>query len=187
MKSEVPFREEDPCVAPVSPYAATKRAGELLCRTFHAIGGNPVTCLRFFTVYGPSQRPEMAIHKFTRLIYEGKKVPVFGDGQSSRDYTWIDDIVDGIVSAMEKASGFRIYNLGGSRTTRLVDLVEMIGDAMGKAPSIEFQPQRKGDVPITYADITLSQADLGFNPKVSIKEGIPMFVEWFLSRRKERN
>jgi UDP-glucuronate 4-epimerase len=178
--SPVPFRESDPAVRPASPYAATKRAGELLCSTFADLYGIATTALRFFTVYGPRQRPEMAIHKFTRLIDEGRPVPFFGDGSSARDYTFIDDIIDGAAAAVERAlPGHTVYNLGGSQTTSLARLVELIGAALGRAPRLERLPDQPGDVPITSADVTLAGRVLGYAPKVPIEEGITRFVRWF--------
>jgi UDP-glucuronate 4-epimerase len=146
---EVPFAESHRVDAPVSPYAASKRAGELICSTFHHLTGVPTTCLRFFTVYGPGQRPEMAIHKFSRMIMAGEPLPFFGDGSSSRDYTFVSDIVDGIVAALAKADGFRIYNLGGSDTTTLAGLVQGLEAALGRTARLDSQPDQPGDVPIT--------------------------------------
>ena len=179
-RSEVPFRESDPAVRPASPYAATKRAGELLCATYADLYGLETTCLRFFTVYGPRQRPEMAIHKFTRLLAAGTPVPLFGDGSSARDYTYVDDIIDGTVAAVERPRpGFTIYNLGGSQATSLARLVELIAAALGTTAAVERLAMQPGDVPITYADVALAGRDLGYTPKVPIDEGITRFVEWF--------
>jgi UDP-glucuronate 4-epimerase len=178
--SPVPFREADPAVRPASPYAATKRAGELLCTNYTDLYGLDTCALRFFTVYGPRQRPEMAIHKFARLIAGGRPVPVFGDGQSARDYTFVDDIIDGVVAAVERQpAGHTVYNLGGSRTTALARLVELIAAALGREAILDRQPDQPGDVPITYADVTLAGRDLGYAPKVPIEAGIARFVEWF--------
>ena len=177
--SPVPFREADPAVRPASPYAATKRAGELCCSTYSDLYGLDTCALRFFTVYGPRQRPEMAIHAFTRLIAAGKPVPFFGDGQSARDYTFIDDIIDGVVAAVERQpAGATIYNLGGSRTTTLARLVELIGAALRREPILDRRPDQPGDVPITYADVTRAGCDLGYAPKVPLEEGIARFVAW---------
>jgi UDP-glucuronate 4-epimerase len=165
---------------PVSPYAATKKAGEELAYAFHHLYGLPVSCLRFFTVYGPRQRPEMAIHKFTRLIDSGQEVPVFGAGDTSRDYTYIDDILDGIVAALERPlPGWSVYNLGESATTRLDALVELIGRALDRKPRLKMLPAQPGDVPVTFADLTLARRELGYNPRVPVSEGIPRFVEWY--------
>lgn len=178
-RSTVPFREDDPVDHPISPYAATKKAGELLCYTWHHLHGIHTHCLRFFTVYGPRQRPEMAIHKFARLIDAGETLTVFGDGASSRDYTYIDDIVDGVVASVERVEGYRIYNLGESETTTLAELVEHIGRALGKTPKIRHAPMQPGDVPRTFADIDRARAELGYAPRVKIAEGIERFVAWF--------
>lgn len=176
---KVPFAEDDPVDHPVSPYAATKKAGELLCYTYHHLFGISVSCLRFFTVYGPRQRPDMAIHKFTRLIDGGERVPMFGDGSSRRDYTYITDIIDGVVAALERCQGYAIYNLGESRTVELRYLIELISSCLGKRPHVEVLPEQPGDVPITYADISRAQKELDYAPKVPIEEGIPQFVEWY--------
>lgn len=180
---DVPFREDQPADRPVSPYAATKRAGEVLCHAYHHLHGFDVACLRFFTVYGPRQRPEMAIHKFTRKIFRGEPIPFYGDGTSARDYTYVDDIVDGVVRALDRAEGFRIYNLGGSRTTSLSDLVAMLAERVGKEPVLERLPDQPGDVPVTYADVGRAHDELGYEPKVPIEEGLDRFVEWY---RRER-
>jgi UDP-glucuronate 4-epimerase len=182
--SQVPFGERESCGRPLSPYAASKRAGELLAFNEHHLNGSSVTCLRFFTVYGPRQRPDLAIHKFTRLIAEDQAVELFGDGSSSRDYTWIDDIIDGLVAAIDqqaKAANptFRIYNLGGSRPTSLKGLVDRISGALGKPARIEWKPDQPGDMPHTLADIELAQRELGYTPKVSVDQGIPRFVTWW--------
>jgi UDP-glucuronate 4-epimerase len=177
----VPFREDDPCDRPASPYAATKRCGEILCANYSELHGIATTALRFFTVYGPRQRPEMAIHKFARLIREDRPLPLFGDGSTARDYTFIDDIVDGVVASIDEpvaAPGYRTYNLGGSRTTTLLGLVDLLGQALGKEPIVEWQPEQPGDMKRTLADLTLSTRALGYAPKVSIEEGIARFVTW---------
>ena len=181
--SQVPFCEADPCSRPLSPYAATKRAGELLAFTEQHLYGSSVTCLRFFTVYGPRQRPDLAIHKFTRLIADNQPIQLFGDGNTSRDYTWIDDILDGVLAAIEQQArsspAFRIYNLGGARPTSLKNLVDRIAKALGKPARICWQPEQPGDMPHTLADLELSQRDLGYAPKVSIEQGISRFVAWW--------
>ena len=181
-RSRVPFAESDPCDRPVSPYAATKRAMELLCLARQAHTGIDLACLRFFTAYGPRQRPEMAIHSFARAIEDGKPIVVHGDGSSARDYTYIDDIVEGVVRAMDRSRGFRIYNLGESRTTTLADLVAMIERALGKKASVDRRPDQPGDVPLTCADVSLARAELGYEPKVPIEEGLERFVAWMRSR-----
>jgi len=175
----VPFSEEDLNIQPISPYGVTKRAGELLCYSYHHLNGMDIACLRIFTAYGPRQRPEMAIHKFTRLIDHGEKIPIFGDGSSRRDYTYIDDLIEGILSVIHHHKGFETYNLGESQTISLKELVQFIEEALGKKANIEmFEPQ-PGDVSITYADITKAKRMLGYQPKVNMKEGIKRFVEWY--------
>jgi UDP-glucuronate 4-epimerase len=177
---EIPFREEARVDRPVSPYAATKKAGEELAYTCHHLYGLRVICLRFFTVYGPRQRPEMAIHKFTRLIDAGQEVPVFGAGDARRDYTYIDDVLDGLLAALERPlPGYAIYNLGESATTRLDELVAMIEEALGKPARIRRLPAQPGDVPVTCADLTLARRDLGYAPRVAVRDGVRRFVEWY--------
>lgn len=178
-RAEVPFRETDNVDHPVSPYAATKKAGELMCYTWHHLFGLHTHCLRFFTVYGPRQRPEMAIHKFARLMVAGRPVPMFGDGSTSRDYTYIDDIVDGVLASLDRCEGYRVYNLGESKTTRLDELIALIGAALGIEPRIERQPLQPGDVTRTFADVGRARAELGYDPQVSMPEGIARFVAWF--------
>ena len=175
----VPFAEEAPADWPVSPYAATKRAGELLGYTYHHLYGMDVCCLRFFTVYGPRQRPEMAIHKFTRLIDQGDTVPLFGDGSSARDYTFVDDVVDGVIAAAERSRGFQILNLGRSEVTSLKRLVELIEQELGKKANVVYQAEQPGDVRQTCADVTRARQALGYEPKVGIEEGIRRFVQWY--------
>lgn len=179
---KVPFSEKDPVDHPISPYAATKRACELMAYTYYALHGLSATCLRFFTVYGPRQRPDMAIHKFTRLIHDGKPVPVFGDGSSRRDYTYISDIIQGVEQSVERCEGYHIYNLGESKTIRLKDLIPLIEDALGKKAILDPRPDQPGDVPATYADIRRAEADLDYRPSVPVKEGVPRFVRWYLRR-----
>jgi UDP-glucuronate 4-epimerase len=184
LDSQVPFRESDPCQTPVSPYAATKRAGELLAFNAHHLHGLSITALRLFTVYGPRQRPDLAIHKFTRLIAGGQPIELFGDGSTSRDYTWVGDIVDGIVAAVDQQAGdvkpaYRVYNLGGSQTTSLRELVDLIAAALGRAPVIQWKPEQPGDMKRTLADVSRAQQELGYAPRTPIAEGIPRFVEWW--------
>jgi UDP-glucuronate 4-epimerase len=174
-----PFRETDNVDCPVSPYAATKKSGELLCHTWHHLFGLHTHCLRFFTVYGPRQRPEMAIHKFARLIAAGQPVPMFGDGSTSRDYTYVDDIVDGVLASIDRCEGYRIYNLGESKTMRLDALIALLAQALGRPATIEHKPLQPGDVTRTFADVSRARAELGYTPKVSMPEGIARFVEWF--------
>jgi len=178
-KTKVPFSESDPVDNPISPYAATKKAGELICHTYHHLYDISVTCLRFFTVYGPRQRPDMAIHKFANLIYEGKPVAVFGNGTSKRDYTYIDDIIQGLRASIDKCEGYHIYNLGESNTVELNQLLDLIQEALGKKAIIEHLPDQLGDVPITFADITRAKEELNYNPQTAIEEGIERFVKWF--------
>lgn len=184
INSKVPFSEDDPLHRPISPYAATKRAAELLCHTYHHNYGLPVTCLRFFTVYGPRQRPEMAIHKFTRLIDEGREIEVFAGGTSRRDYTYVDDIVSGVMAALERSPSFDIFNLGNSKTVLLTDLIHLIEQEIGKEARTRLLPVQPGDVPITYADITRARRELGYNPTVPIEEGVRRFVAWFKEMRE---
>jgi len=183
-RSETPFRESDPCDHPASPYAASKKATELICSTFNELYGVALTCLRYFTVYGPRQRPEMAIHKFVRRALAGESIPMFGDGSSGRDYTFISDIVDGSIAAMDRQQdgAFKIYNLGGSSPILLRDLISTIGEATETKIDIEQLEWQAGDVPITCADVSLAQADLGYAPKVPLVEGLRQFVSWFRSR-----
>jgi len=182
--SKVPFSEGDPITRPVSPYAATKRAGELLCYTFHHLFRMKVTCLRFFTVYGPHQRPEMAIYKFTEKMLKGESIPRYGDGSSARDYTYVDDIVDGVVRSLDAASDWEIINLGGSRTTSLKELIDLIAVNAGVTPIIEELPDQPGDVPITFADVGHAKDVLAWEPNVPIDEGIQRFVEWYRVERE---
>jgi UDP-glucuronate 4-epimerase len=175
----VPFGEDDPVAEPISPYAATKRAGELLCYTYWHLYKLPVFCLRFFTVFGPRQRPDLAIHKFTRLISAGQPVPLFGDGSTSRDYTFVDDIVSGVLAAYDRNAQFRIYNLGGSDPVSLAKLVEGIEKAVGRQAIIDRRPAQPGDVERTYADLTRAKAELGYQPRVTLDEGLRRFVAWF--------
>mgnify|MGYP006294717691 CR=1 FL=1 len=184
---KTPFHEEDFVDNPVSPYAATKKAGELICYTYHSLYDISTSCLRFFTVYGPRQRPDMAIHKFTRLVDQGKPVPVFGKGDSRRDYTFIDDIIQGITSSIEYCDGYHIYNLGESKTVPLLYMIELIEKALGRKANLKFYPTQKGDVPVTYADISRAGADLGYEPKVPIETGIDRFVNWYQNQTVEAN
>jgi UDP-glucuronate 4-epimerase len=177
--TKVPFHEDDDVSRPVSPYAATKRSNELTCATFHHLYGMDIAALRFFTVYGPRQRPEMAIHKFVRHVESGLPLPLFGDGRSQRDYTYVDDILDGVLKAHDKSRGFRIYNLGESATISLKDLVAAIGRATGKEPRVDWQPEQPGDVPATFADIRRARAELGYDPQVGVEEGLRRFVAWY--------
>ncbi len=182
-RTVVPFRETDDVMRPISTYAATKVAGEALCHTYYKTFGLNVFSLRFFTVYGPRQRPEMAIHLFANHILRGDPLPVFGDGRSARDYTFIEDIVDGVVASVERCSGFEVINLGGSNTTSLEELIGMIGTRLKSTPIIKRQGDQPGDVPITFADVTRAKELLGFVPKVGIEEGVDRFCSWLLKQR----
>lgn len=175
----VPFREVDEIHHPVSPYAATKRAGELLAYTHHHLFGIPTVCLRFFTVYGPRQRPEMAIHKFVRMIHEGTPIPFFGDGETRRDYTYVDDIVSGVVASIDHCEGYEIYNLGESATTSLSELVAMIGEVCGREPILDRLPLQPGDVKITFADVSKARERLGYRPTTPVREGLERFLDWY--------
>ena len=179
----VPFTEKDLDIQPISPYGATKRAGELLCYSYHHLYGMSIACLRIFTAYGPRQRPEMAIHKFTRLIDQDGKIPIYGDGSSRRDYTYIDDLIEGILAAIRDHKGYEIYNLGESQTTSLIELIKLIEGAFGKKANIEMLEPQPGDVSVTYADITKAERMLKYQPKVKIEEGIRRFVEWYKAQR----
>lgn len=178
----VPFREDTEGLKPISPYGVTKLIGEHYARLYHELHGMSVVCLRFFTVYGPRQRPDMAIRLFARAIARGEPVPMFGDGTMRRDYTYVDDIVTGVAAAVERPlEGFHVINLGGARTTELKSLVEMLAKALGKPAKIESRPAPPGDVRQTHADVTLARDLLGFEPKVGMEEGIGRFVEWLRS------
>lgn len=181
--SKVPFEEDDPIAHPVSPYAATKRAGELLAYTYHHLYGLDVACLRFFTVYGPRQRPEMAIHKFARLLLDGKAVPRFGDGSTRRDYTFIADIVQGVLASMDRCAGFAIYNLGNSRTVTLNELIDKLAAALGVPARVEALPEQPGDVPITYADVSRAVRELGYRPDYPLERGLAEFAAWLKAQR----
>jgi UDP-glucuronate 4-epimerase len=176
---KVPFSEEDSVENPISPYAATKRAGELICHTYWHLYKLPIFCLRFFTVFGPRQRPDLAINKFTRLISQGKPIPFFGDGSTSRDYTFVADIVDGILASIEKCDRYRVYNLGGSHPVSLTEMVQAIEQAIGKPAIIDRKPAQPGDVERTFADVSRAKQELGYAPKVSFLEGIRRFVAWY--------
>lgn len=186
INSKVPFSEEDPITCPISPYASTKRAGELMCFTYSHLYGIPATCLRFFTVYGEKGRPDMAVAKFTRLIHEGREIQVYGDGSARRDFTYIGDIVQGLLNAIHKPSRYEIVNLGGSRTIEVNELISLIEENLGKKAKIRYQDPVPGDVPITYADVTKAKRLFGFEPKVGISEGVRRYVKWFLEREKRR-
>jgi UDP-glucuronate 4-epimerase len=183
INAKVPFSEDDPIRQPISPYAATKAAGELLCHTYSHLYGLRCVCLRFFTVYGPRQRPDLAIHKFAKLISAGKPIPVFGDGTTRRDYTYVADIIDGVVAAIHyDKSDFEVFNLGESRTVQLRELISLLENELDTHATIDRQPSQPGDVPQTFADITKARALLGYNPQTQIEAGLHRFVEWFRAK-----
>jgi UDP-glucuronate 4-epimerase len=176
---KIPFSETDSVDFPISPYAATKKAAELLSHTYHHLYGMHVTVLRFFTVYGPRQRPDLAIHKFSRLIDAGRPIPVFGDGSMRRDHTYIDDIIAGVLAAIDRCDGYRIYNLGNANPVSLDELIAAIESALGRKAVIDRQPLQPGDVHQTYADVDRARADLGYEPKTDLQTGLRRFVHWF--------
>lgn len=184
---KVPFSEKDNCIHQISPYATTKKIGELMCYIYHSLYHINFLCLRFFTVYGPRQRPDLAIYKFTRLILENKPIPIFGDGSSERDYTYIDDVVDGILKALQylqqKDKIFEIINLGNSKTISLLNMVNIIEIILNKKAVLEKQPMQQGDVVRTYADISKAKELLGYFPQKDFMDGVKEFVEWFKKQR----
>ena len=184
----VPFCESEVQMRPISPYAATKQAGELLCYTYAHLHGLPSICLRFFTVFGPRQRPDLAIHKFVALIEAGCPIPVFGDGSSGRDYTYVEDIVGGVLAALEyevkEKVAFDVFNLGNSHPVKLGELIEEIEAATGKSAVRETQPMQPGDVTLTWADISKAQARLGYKPQTSLSQGLERFVSWYRANRE---
>jgi len=180
----VPFSEDLPLPQTLSPYAATKLAGEHLCGNYSYLFGLRAVCLRFFTVYGPGQRPDLAIHKFTDAIHHGRPIPQYGDGSTRRDYTFIDDIIQGVMGALAyEGERFDIFNLGENQTITLADLISEIEKALGKKAVIERLPEQQGDMPLTSADISKARRLLGYNPQTKIAEGIPKFVDWFLKKQ----
>ena len=179
VNAKVPFAESDPIFRAISPYAASKLACEALGHVYHHVYGLEIVMLRLFTVYGPRQRPDLAIHKFARLIHSGQPVPVFGDGSTARDYTYISDILDGILACTQRTFGYEIFNLGESQTVRLDRLVALLEDALGKRAILDRRPPQPGDVPLTCADLTKARAGLGYHPRVKIEQGIPLFIDWF--------
>jgi UDP-glucuronate 4-epimerase len=180
INAKVPFSEDDHVWQTISPYAATKLAGEAACHTYSHLYGMRSVCLRFFTVYGARQRPDLAIHKFARLIEEEKPIPVFGDGTTRRDYTYVDDIIAGIIAAINyQASPFEVFNLGESQTVELRYLIELLEKALGKGALIDWKPLQAGDVPITFADISKARRLLGYDPQTRIEDGIERFIQWF--------
>jgi UDP-glucuronate 4-epimerase len=177
--TKIPFHEDDRISRTISPYAATKYAGELMCYTYHHLYGVPTTCLRFFTVYGPRQRPEMAIHKFARLIYDRKPIPFFGNGDTARDYTFINDIIEGTVAAIDHPFAFEVFNLGESFTVKLSELVQLLEETSGKKAELHRMPNQPGDAEITCADISKACRMLGYQPRTPIKKGLAEFIAWF--------
>jgi UDP-glucuronate 4-epimerase len=183
--TRLPYREDEPADRPLSPYAATKRAMELLGHTYAHLHGMNLTLLRFFTAYGPRQRPDMAIHKFARLIDSGQAIPMFGSGDSLRDYTYIGDIVDGVVRAVDRPFPYEIINLGAGETNDLRTMIRVLADAMGKMAVIDEQPSQPGDAPATHADVSRARDLLGYAPSVSLDEGIRNFVAWYRERQAD--
>lgn len=188
---KIPFSETDSVDNPISPYAATKKAGELLCHTYASLHDMATTCLRFFTVYGPRQRPDLAIHKFARLILEGKEIPFYGDGRTERDYTYIDDIVSGVLKSLElnmnqQGKSYEVINLGGSHTISLSKMVRTIEEALDQKARLKLLPKQQGDVERTNADISKAQALLNFQPSTSFEEGVARFASWLLGMKKEK-
>ena len=179
VNAKVPFSESDPIFSAISPYAASKLACEALGHVYHHVYGFDVAMLRFFTVYGPRQRPDLAIHKFAQLISAGQPVPVFGDGSTARDYTFITDILEGVMACTRREFGFEIFNLGESQTVTLSQLIELLEKSLGQKAVVDRQPSQPGDVPITFADVSKARAKLEYHPRVKIAEGIPLFVDWF--------
>jgi UDP-glucuronate 4-epimerase len=182
VNSKVPFSESDPIFNPISPYAASKLACEALGHVYHHLYGLDVIMLRFFTVYGARQRPDLAIHKFARLMRAGKPIPLFGDGSTARDYTYIDDIVDGVMACTQREFGFELFNLGESHTVTLARLVELLEKSLGLKANIERQATQPGDVPLTYANVDKARRMLGYNPSTLIESGLEKFAKWFLLR-----
>lgn len=184
LNTKTPFSESDPVTSPISPYAASKQACEALGHVWHHIYKMDIAMLRFFTVYGPRQRPDLAIYKFAELISAGKPIPVFGDGTAARDYTFVTDTVDGIVACTQKEIGYEVFNLAASETISLSRMIELLEAALGQKAIIDRHPPQPGDVPLTFADISKARKKLGYNPRVKFEQGIQLFIDWFL---KEKN
>jgi UDP-glucuronate 4-epimerase len=183
----LPFREDQPILQTLSPYASTKLAGEHLCSNYSHLYGLQVVCLRFFTVYGPRQRPDLSIHRFTHLIANGKPIEVYGDGSAARDFTYVDDIIQGVLGAIEfRGSPFEVFNLGESDTIDLLSMIGEIEKALNRKAAIEFRPPVPGDMPRTFADITKARKLLDYQPTTSIQEGIPKFVQWYREQHAHR-
>lgn len=181
---KVPFSEKDNVDNPISPYAATKKAGELLCYTYHTLFDFNIACLRYFTVYGPRQRPDLAINKFVRFMMDGKPIPMFGDGTTARDYTYVSDIVEGTIKALDYIINsdkkiYEIFNLGGSRPISLIDLIKCIGNILRVTPDIKKLPMQPGDVNITFSDYSHAKKILNYNPQVTIEDGLSKFIDWY--------
>jgi UDP-glucuronate 4-epimerase len=176
---KIPFSESDPVDNQISPYGATKKAGEVLCHCYNYLYNIPISCLRFFTVYGPSGRPDMALFKFTKAISEGKTIDVYGNGKMKRDFTYVDDVVAGILAALDNNYPFEIFNLGNSNTVELMYFISLIEGELGKKAKINFLPMQPGDVPVTYADISKAKKMLGFVPKTKIEKGVRLFIDWY--------
>jgi UDP-glucuronate 4-epimerase len=183
---KTPFSEDDRVDDPISPYAATKKAGELLCHAYAHLHRLPVACLRFFTVYGPRQRPDLAIHKFAKLMRAGKPLPFFGDGTTRRDYTYVDDVVQGVLRALDRIEGYRIYNLGESRTVSLTELVAALETALGRKAVLDRRPEQPGDVKITYADVSRARRELGYDPRTALEDGLARFAAWLDAEERGR-
>ena len=177
-RSEGPFRESDPVERPISPYAATKRAGELVAHTFHHIHGLSVTCARIFTAFGPRQRPDLAIRKFADCMLAGETLPVYGDGSAVRDFTFVEDLVDGLVAALDRPLGFEILNFGAGRTVSVKEVIAALETALGVTAKVEHHPRQPGDVSRTWADVSRARERLGYAPATPFEEGIARFVAW---------
>ena len=181
-RDTAPFRESEDVDSPISPYAASKRACEIVASTFHHLYGLNLTGLRFFTAYGPRNRPDLAVSKFSRLILDDQPIPVFGDGSTRRDYTYVEDIADGVVKAMHHCQGLHLYNLGNSSPVTLSELISTIAQALGREPHLNHLPTQPGDVRQTFADISLATKELGFQPTMEFAEGVRRYVEWLMAR-----
>jgi UDP-glucuronate 4-epimerase len=180
-REDGPFRETDPVERPISPYAATKRAGELIAHSFHHAHGTSITCARIFTAYGPRQRPDLAIRKFADRMLRGEPLPIFGDGESLRDFTFVADLVDGLVAALDRDLGFAILNFGAGRQVSVLEIVKLLEQALQKTAVLDWQPAQTGDVRRTWADISAAGEALGYAPTTSIEAGIERFVDWLAS------
>jgi len=184
---KMPFSETDKVDNPVSPYAATKKAGELVCHTYHHLYDISVFAFRFFTVYGPRQRPEMAVHRFTRNILQEKPVEIFGDGTSSRDYTYIDDIARGIINSLDLVYGYEVINLGNSYPVRLLDLVNILQEITGKNAMVKYSDMQPGDVFTTFADIEKARKLIKYDPETTIEDGLGYFIDWYREKNRGKS